>query len=429
MGPAMLLVIAVVAVLVTSFFCSLSEASLLSLSRARAEVLAEKSLAGRIIKRLKSDMERPIAAILLVNTVANTGGAAVAGSEYRNIFGDHTLVAFSAALTVAVLVFSEYIPKSLGVRYSERAATLVARPLAWMIAAVSPLTWLIDRGTKLFAGGPARSSPVSIDDVRATARLAAAGKLLGREEVAIIEAAARLPRTPVKSIMVHRRDMVFFSLADDPDTNLVRARRSLHSRLPVCRKDLDEVLGVVNMKEVLWRLAEDTEDLEEEGFNRILGEQMRPALYAREDLDVGELIQLFAANRGHLALVRDEAGHIVGMVTLEDVVEVLMGEVDDELDRTPAEIHQNADGSWKIGGSAPWAEVRPKLGLPADHEVDHDLDGRVDLHDVAAQHLPGKLRSGATFKVGGWSFKLGRIRRGKVVSVEARSADPAPPAA
>ena len=427
----MLLVVSIPIVLVTSFFCSLSEAALLSLGRARAESLAQKSATGRLVKKMKENPERPITAILILNTVANTGGAALAGAEFRRIFGAGSLAVFGVGLTAAVLLFSEIIPKSLGVRYAEKAALIVAAPLQICIQLLRPATWLSSRLARLWGMSGASSAAVSIDDIRSMARLAASAKLFGREELMIIEAAASLPRVPVRQIMIHRDDIVYFSLAEDAETNLVRARRSLHSRLLLCRTDLDSIVGVVNMKEVLWRMAEEPADVEDDGLNRILAESMREPLSLAGDIDVSELIAAFAKKHEHLAVVRGEDGRVVGIVTLEDVVEELMGEIDDEFDRAPTGIDALGADHWRVGGGALWSEVQKLVGLFATIEPEADLDGRIDVNDIAADYLSGQPRTGAVFEVGGWDFRVVRMRRGKVLAVDITrhgSASVAPPA-
>ena len=243
----MLLVLSILVVLVTSFFCSLSEASLLSVSRARVHALADKSKSARLIERMKATVDRPIAAILILNTVANTGGAAMAGREYERMFGGRNMGLFTLALTIAVLVAAELVPKTLGVRKPLGAALAVARPLSVIIQIMRPLTWMVEHLGRALGSGKASAGQFSLDDLRAMARLAVSSKALGREEQMIIEAASRLPRLKVEQIMIHREDLVFLSLADDDEDNLVKARRSMHTRLLLCHNDLDDVVGYVNV--------------------------------------------------------------------------------------------------------------------------------------------------------------------------------------
>lgn len=422
----MLLALSILLVLVTSFFCSLSEASLLSVSRVHIHKLSETRGAAKLVEHMKEHLDRPIAAILILNTVANTGGAAFAGREYERLFGGANMGLFTVGLTLAVLVFSELVPKSLGVQHALGASLLVARPVQALVTVMRPLTWLVERGTRLLSGGKRPGqAPFSLEDLRTMARLALASKALGRQEHMIIHAASRLPSLSVRHIMIHREDIVYLSLADDDETNLVKARRSMHSRLLLVREGLDEVIGIVPVKEILWRLAEDPEEREEEGLKRILGESVREPVFVDANIEVTSLLQVFSQAHAHLALVTERSGNenrLVGIVTLEDVVEELLGEIDDEYDRSPSKSEQLGPSLWRFGGGTPWAEVARRLRLDEKahmpDEEERDLDGRFDLHDLASDKLVGRLRTGAVFTIGRWRFKVLRMRRGKVVQIE-----------
>lgn len=435
----MLLTLSILLVLLTSFFCSLSEASLLSVSRVRIHKLAESSGTAKLVERMKAHLDRPIAAILILNTVANTGGAALAGREYERLFDGANMGLFTAFLTLAVLVFSELLPKSLGVQHALQASLWVARPVHGLVTVMAPFTWMVERGTRLLSGGRKPSQVgFSLEDLQTTARLALASKALNRGEHMIIHAASRLPTLSVRHIMIHREDIVFFSLADDDETNLVKARRSMHSRLVLARDDLDDVVGIVPVKEVLWRLAEEPEDREEEGLKRILGESVREAVKVDADVEVTKLLQVFSEAHAHIALVTEpcakleaeaaddelEPDRVAGIVTLEDVIEELIGEIDDEYDRSPDKSERIGSSLWRFGGGTPWSEVSKQLRIDElahtpDEEI-FDLDGRYDLHDLAADKLVGRLRTGAIFAIGKWRFKVVRMRRGKVVQMEVR---------
>lgn len=237
----------------------------------------------------------------------------------------------------------------------------------------------------------------------------------------IIDAASRLPRITVEQIMIHREDIVYLSLGEEDETNLLRARQTMHSRLPLCHRDLGDLVGFVNVKQVLWRLVTDPEDREEEGLKRILGEAVRPPLKVSPTLEVSQLLQLFSKHHEHLAVVevKDE---VVGIVTLEDVIEEIVGEVDDEYDRSPHHIDRPEPNLFRFGGGTAWVEVARALRIsPGEIGLeDVDLDGRYDLNDLVADRLRGKLRTGGVFAIGRWRFKVTRMRRGKVVTVEAR---------
>ncbi len=425
----MLLALSVLLVLVTSFFCSLSEASLLSVSPLRLHTLAQRSTVAKVVLTMKQAMSRPLAAILILNTVANTGGAAIAGREYTRQFGTAGMALFTTLFTIAVLILAEIVPKTIGVSYAERAVLLVGRPLSLLVWAFRPFTGLVEAITRRLGSRSSDSSTTaSLEDLRAMARLAVSMKALGREEQMIIDAASRLPRISVKSIMIHREDIVYLSLSASEPENLVNAQRSMHSRLPLCHNDLDDMVGVVHIKEVLWRLVQDPEDRQEEGFNRILGEALREPLYVDEDIDVSQLLQTFSKAHEHMAVVRSSEGRVVGIVTLEDIIEELIGEIDDEFDRSPTQQLTLAENAWRFGGGLLWSDVAQTLSLPDEMPLeDLDLDGRFDMNDLAAGHLRGRLRTGAMFSIGRWRFKVARMRRGKVLFVDAVRSDAANP--
>lgn len=418
----MLLVLSLLIVLVTSFFCSLSEASLLSVSRVAIHKRVESSRTAQIVARMKEHVDRPIAAILILNTVANTGGAALAGREYERIFGGANMGLFTILLTLAVLVVSELLPKTLGVQHALRTSLLVARPVQWLVTIMYPLTYLVEVGARTLSGGRrAQQATFSLEDLRAMARLALASKALGHGEHMIIHAAARLPSLSVRHIMIHREDIIYLSLSDDDEENLIKARQSMHSRLVLVRDDLDGVVGIVPVKEILWRLAEDNRD--EEGLKRILGESVREPVFVDADVEVTRLLQVFSEAHAHLALVT-EAERVVGIVTLEDVVEELIGEIDDEYDSSPRKFERLGRATWHFGGGTPWSEAAQQLGLNEEEhlprEEERDLDGRYDMNDLAADKLIGRLRTGGVFIIGRWRFKVLRMRRGKVLQMEAR---------
>ncbi len=426
----MLLAVSVLTVLVTSFFCSLSEASLLSVSPLRLHAMAAKSSTAAVVLRMKEAMNRPLAAVLILNTVANTGGAAVAGREYTRLFGDASMALFTTLFTLAVLLMAEIVPKTLGVTFAERSVLLIGRPLSLLVWIFQPLTWTVAYLTRRLSSRQRRQTQTaSLEDLRTMARLAVSTKALGREEQMIIDAASRLPRIAVKNIMIHREDIVFLALNDSEQDNLVRAQRSMHSRLPLCHNDLDDLVGLVNVKEVLWRLVQDPEDREEEGFSRILGEAIREPLFVHEDLDVSQLLQTFSKAHEHIAVVRSTDDRVVGVVTLEDIIEELVGEIDDEFDRSPTQQESLSENSWRFGGGRLWSDVARTLHLTDERpdDLDIDLDGRFDLNDLAADRLRGKLRTGASFTIGRWRFKVARMRRGKVLYVDVVRSDAAAP--
>jgi CBS domain containing-hemolysin-like protein len=324
------LVVAVGFALIISAMCSLFEAVLYSVPLSYVEALAQRgSRAGILFKRMRDNVEQPISAILSLNTFAHTFGAAVAGSAATAVFGKAWLGTFSAAFTLAILLFSEIIPKTLGIRYCNRLSYIVAFPLQLLQWLFWPLTlatsWVSRR-----LGSAGTLAQISAEEIQIMARLGLSmGTIEGIEE-AVIRNILALREVRAKDILTPRT--VVLSLPKDLTLEEVRATSSMwpwqHSRVPVYEKDVDQVAGIVQRREVLAALADDKLTLQ-------LSDLMRPIHVVPETITAGRLLHDFIERREHLFLVVDEFGGVAGVVTLEDVFEEILGqEIVDESDLT-----------------------------------------------------------------------------------------------
>jgi CBS domain containing-hemolysin-like protein len=312
-----------------SALCSLFEAVLYSVPVGHIENLAESgSASGRILRNMRENIDRPIAAILSLNTIANTAGAAIAGAAAANVFGHDRLVWFSVFFTLAILVLSEVIPKTVGVIYARPMANVIARPLQALVWIFRPLTWFTGQLTSLMARG-ATESDVSIQEITVLARLGLKAGTIGREEVAVIENILSLEARAVRDIMTPRTvvsslnvSMTIGALKESTDL----ATAFNHSRVLVYDKDADDVVGVVLRRDVLTAMAEAQWDRRLEDF-------MRPVDFVTETLSVNRLLRRLLETRQHLVVVINEYSGLAGLVTLEDVLEEILGtEIVDEFD-------------------------------------------------------------------------------------------------
>ncbi|MDA0334198.1 MAG: hemolysin family protein [bacterium] len=304
-----------------SALCSLFEAVLYSVPVGHLENMAESgSASGRILRDMRGNIDRPIAAILSLNTIANTAGAAIAGAAAANVFGHDKLVWFSAFFTLAILVFSEVIPKTIGVIHARGMASVIARPLQGLVWAFRPLTWFTGKLTNVMARGNAESD-VSIQEITVLARLGLKAGTIGPEEAAVIENILSLEARTVRDIMTPRT--VMSSLSVSMTIGALKGSEELatafnHSRVPVYDRDADDVVGVVLRRDILTAMAEDQ-------WDRLLEEFMRPVDFVTETLSVNRLLRRLLETRQHLVLVINEYGGLAGLVTLEDVLEEILG--------------------------------------------------------------------------------------------------------
>jgi len=322
------LCLAIALAILISAFCSLSEAILYSLRWNVIERMrSEGKRAGEILYQLRLNIDKPITAILTVNTVACSAGAAMAGALAVRALGEAHLVWFTAAFTVAMLILGEIIPKTVGVVYARPLSPFLAGPLKVMVTLLGPIIWAGGFLTRLVT--PKLKGPdASEDDIRAMVRLTSrAGKINALEEMSITNILA-LDTHYVHQIMTPRT--VVFSLPADITVRQARDENPLwqHSRVPVYEADDPEnIVGVVLRRQVFEALANDQHGLK-------LSQIMKPVEFILDTMTLDKALIRFMESRMHLFVVLDEYGGVGGVITLEDVLEEILGkEIIDETDQ------------------------------------------------------------------------------------------------
>jgi CBS domain containing-hemolysin-like protein len=321
------LILAVSFAVIISAGCSMFEAVLYSVPLRYIEsmVRANKK-SGILFKRLRSDVEKPIAAILSLNTIANTAGAAVAGAAAATVFGHNSLGYFSLFFTLVILIFSEVLPKTAGVVYARALAPLVAYPLRWLVIVMTPVIWMIGHITGLIARNKPNES-VSPDELKIMAQLSLRNGGIEHYQEMVIGNILTLEKKNAKDIMTPRT--VIFSLSKD--LKLEEACKETiqweHSRVPVYDKDPEDIVGIVLTQELFMALAEGKREL-------TLNELMRPVRFVAETARLNKILMDFIGSREKLFVVIDEYGGLSGVVSLEDILEEILGrEILDESDR------------------------------------------------------------------------------------------------
>jgi len=351
-------VAAVTAALIIAFVCSISEAVLLTVGHAQVEALG-KSRAGEILRAFKREIDIPIAAILTLNTAAQTVGASVAGAFYGEVFDPKTLWVFSLLFTLGVLIFSEIVPKTIGVASAGSLAAPVAFGVAGLVIVLRPLLKVTRAVSRFISKKPAQ--PVtSLEEIRLLASLGRTEGVVGAIAADMIEGVAALRELRARDVMIPRARVVYLSGVRSFEENLEVVRRSGHSRFPYSSSgDLDQVEGVILVKDLMFTLNETDGPVD---FSQLLTK----TVVVPSSATLERLLRMFQRERRHLAIVVDEYGGTEGVVTLEDVLEEIVGEIEDESDRVDPFVTRRADGSIICRG---WAEARAVLdsfGLEAD---------------------------------------------------------------
>lgn len=360
-----ILVIAVTTALVVSFLCSIFESVLLSVSPARIEALVGSGKrAGEILRDFKQHIDVPIAAILIVNTIAHTIGATVAGASYVDVYGDQSLWVFSVVFTIAVLLFTEIIPKTLGVSFASSLASPVAYSIRYLTLALGPLVTLASWISRSLRGSR-DATMISVEDIRLLASVGRHEGVLGHRTAQIIDSATRLHELNASDVLLPRNAVVMLNGKQDSDEVLDIMKRTGHSRFPYTPTgEADDLTGVVLAKELLSSILEEPGAVP---WDKLV----REPILIPETMPLNTLLQLFRNERRHMAIVVDEYGSVQGIVTMEDVLEELVGDIVDESDRPVVEITERQDGSLHVVAAVEMRKLSAHLGV--DWESDESV--------------------------------------------------------
>ncbi len=351
-----LLILSVFGALFVSALCSLMEATLLSLRPGQiAEFSGQRPGAAAIWQRLTADIERPIAAILIVNTAAHTIGASIAGAEFDRLYGDRWILVFSIIFTFLMLQFTEILPKGLGVRHNQQVATWIAWPLNLLVRATLPIQVLVHLLNRPFSGSrTAIACPANSEEIVALTSFARLSGELSTEQEYIIRRGTLLGGLRVRDAMRPRVDIDALDINTPADEIVGTVAISGFSRVPVYQRDLDDIVGFIYIKDLLLELHM-RRPLE-------MRKLMRPALQVDVNLKLDRLVKMFRSERTQMAIAVDEYGSTVGLITLEDVLERVVGTIHDEHRQEAETIVARGEDSWLVSGSTGLNDLLEVIG-------------------------------------------------------------------
>ncbi len=339
-----------------SFLCSILEAVLLSVNRSFVALLQEEGrTAGDHLARLQQRIDEPISAILTLNTIAHTVGASMGGALALREFGQEWVAIFSALLTLAILLLSEIIPKTLGATYWKALAPSSAHLLRWLVFFMKPILVPLSLFSRLIARQKAKQSTVSRAELEVLAEIGRREGTLDEEEWRVVTNVMSLDEITVGEVMTPRTDMV----AVPVEATVEQAKGVMldegHLRLPVYRESLDRIVGIL--------LARDLWQADREGVREIRG-LLRAPSFAPASKAVEDLIPEMRRSRTNMVIVVDEFGGTAGLATLEDLLEEIVGEIQDEHEADePVDFQPVGDGVTRIWGGVSLRDVNEHLGL------------------------------------------------------------------
>jgi putative hemolysin len=364
--------------------------------------------AGALLARMRSNIDEPIAAILTLNTIAHTVGAAMGGAIALEVFGDRWIALFSAVLTLAILIVSEILPKTIGATFWQQLAPAAARVLRIMIMVMKPILIPLAMFNRLITPKGEQGSTVSRAELEVLAEIGRREGTIDQEEWEVMTNVMNLDDVSVGQVMTPRTRMVAIPVTTSVDDAQTIMLDEGHLRLPVFEESVDNVIGVLIARD-LWRAAR-------EGVTS-LRDVLRPAKFAPATKPVEDMIREMRQQRLKMAIVLDEYGGTAGLVTLEDLIEEIVGEIHDEHEQDPLPFEEALEGEVRISGAVPISEVNERF----------ELDLPKDMYETVGGYVFGTL--GRVAQVGDEvSFPGGVLRvvamDGRRIERVAFSADP-----
>ena len=413
-GSMTLWVTLVILVAFSAFF-SASETAFSSLNQIRLKSRADDGdrTAARVLA-MSEQYDKLLSTILIGNNIVNIAAASIGTIIFTKMLGaERGATVSTMVLTIVVLIFGEVTPKSLAKEMPETIATAVAPVLSLLMLVLTPLTWLFSQWKRLLNHFVHSSESDTITEGELMTMVSEAendGELTDRESE-LIRSAIEFDDVEVEEILTPRVDVV--AVADDISLEELAQTfaESGYSRLPVYHGTIDNIIGVVHEKDFyIARLKKATK----------IDDLVAPTLYTTGSTQISQLLRTLREQHHHMAVVVDEYGGTEGIITLEDILEELVGEIWDEHDEVTEDFRKQSDGSWLVSGSASVDDLFETLDLPEDEDIDSNtVNGLVQEKTC---HLP---KVGDHFSLGEYDGVVTRTARRRITEVRLTPADPA----
>ena len=400
------LILVIIFLLIISAFFSGSETALTAASRPKMYQLEkENNLRAKIVNFLKNKKERLIGTLLLGNNLVNTLATAIATSFFINLLRDNEkgILYSTIVMTLLILIFGEVLPKTIAINKADKFALLFAPFIKFLVTILSPFTYLINFFTriilKLFKFEISTDISTSEDELRGTIDLHAKSEG-STQEKDMLQGILDLDDLQVKEIMTHRKNIEVIYVNESINKNIKKILNSQFTRLPLYDKNSDKILGIINVKDVLKNINKKKKlDLKLIAKN---------AWFIPETTSVLDQLQEFKKKQRHLAFVVDEYGALMGIVTLEDIIEEIVGDIEDEHDIKIKGAKKSKDGKYTISGNVTIRDINREFGWNLPDKDASTLAGLI-FHEIKTIPEPGKI-----FSFYGFRFEIINVRKNHI---------------
>jgi Mg2+/Co2+ transporter CorB len=407
-------IVAILLCLLLSFFFAGSETALTASSRAAMLRLAQAGNSRAItVNRLLAMRERLIGALLLGNNAVNILASSLATSLFLMWFGDVGVLYATAIMTVLVVVFAEVLPKTIAFNAPDRMALLAARPMAFVVRVLGPvlaaIEWLVRRILRLLGISVDEDQPIlpAHEEIRGTVDLLHREGSVEKHDRDMMGGLLDLNDLSVADVMVHRTEMLTINAGDSPEEIVAAALKSEYTRIPLWRNTPENIVGILHAKDLLRAIQNADGDLSKIDVMAIA----LPPWFVPDIRPLPEQLKAFRRRKTHFALVVDEYGEVEGLVTLEDILEEIVGDISDEHDIPVPGVRPQPDGAVNVDGAVPIRDLNRAMewNLPDDEAT--TVAGLV-IHE--ARSIPDV---GQSFTFHGFRFSVLRKQRNRITAL------------
>ena len=369
-------IILLVILLVGSGFFSASETALMSLSRIKMRHMEEDGVKGaKLVSSLVEDSNRLLTSILIGNNIVNIAATSIATSLFTATLGAQGVAMATGVMTVLVLIFGEITPKTISANNPEKASLVVSKPIKFFVIILTPVVWVFNIITKvifkLFGVDDNGVKPfITEEELKTMVNVSHEEGLLEIEEREIINNVFEFGDMQAKEAMVQRLDIVAIDMEDSYDEIIELFKTEKLSRMPVYEETIDDIVGILNIKDVIFLNDEEIENFD-------IKKYIRDPFFTYEFKKITQLLEEMKKDKSQMAIVVDEYGGTAGLITIEDLVEVIVGDIEDEYDEEEDEIQVISSNEFVVEGSTKISDVNEVLGIELESEEFDSIGGYI----------------------------------------------------
>ena len=396
--------------LIGSGFFSVSETALMSISKIRVRYMEEDGVKGaKLVSKLLEDSNRLLSSILVGNNIVNIAATSISTSLFISLWNEQGVPIATAVMTILVLIFGEITPKTISANNPEKIALFVAKPIKVFMTLLSPVIGIFNVITKLIfkllgVDDNGVKPFITEEELKTMVNVSHEEGLLEIEEREIINNVFEFGDMQAKEAMVQRLDMVAIDIEDSYDEIIELFKTEKLSRMPVYEETIDDIIGILNIKDIIFLSDEDIENFD-------IKKYLREPFFTYEFKKITQLLEEMKKDKSQMAIVVDEYGGTAGLITIEDLVEVIVGDIEDEYDEEDDEIQVISSTEFLVEGSTKISDVNEILDIELESEEFDSIGGYIIGY---IKHIP---EEGEDIEVDSIRFHIESVDKNRIKKI------------